>query len=240
MRNLIKKILKESDEWDWVDKISANPFVLDLSVVFFDKKLTEKEVGYIMGLIDDAGVYSTEERESVINSLVKYSPGGYIKSYINRKGIKRVGYGDRKSLFEDNKWRNILESLEGRQYVEFNVTDVLPKTNITESDEWDWVRDTNPWVSFEEAQIGEVYNIETDEVLLNALNACGDYDGMYYDSVSAEVINKDHSIRYSEVYCGSENHDKVISVMLEFIDEHDDRIGTFWVTEDMVTLYTKI
>jgi len=116
----------------------------------------------------------------------------------------------------------------------------LIKKILKEYDEWDWVRDTNPWISFEDAQIGEVYNIETDEVLLDALNACGDYDGMYYDSVSAEVINKDHSTGYSEVYCGSENHDKVISVMLEFIDGNDDRIGTFWVTEDMVTLYPKI
>lgn len=240
MRNLIKKILKESDEWGWVDEISTNPFALNLSVVFFDKKLTEKEAGYIADLIDDAGVYSTEERESVINSLVKYSPGGYIKSYINKEGVKRAGYGDNKSLFEDYKWRNILKSLEGKQYVEFMVTDILPKTNITESDDWDWVRDTTPWISFEDAQIGEVYNIETDGVLLNALNACGDYDGMYYDSVSAEVMEKDRSIEYANIYCGSENYDKVISLMLEFIDEHGDRIGTFWVTEDMVTLYPKI
>jgi hypothetical protein len=239
MRNLIKKILKEN-EWGWVDEISSNPFALDLSVVFFDKKLTKKEAEYIMDLIDVAGVYYEQSREIVVDSLVAYSPGGYIKSYISNKNIKRFGYGDNKRLFEDYKWKSVLDSLEGKQYVEFNVTDVLPKTNITESDEWDWVRDTTPWISFEDAQIGDIYNIETDEVLLNALNACGDYEGMYYDSVSAEVINKDYSLKYSSVYCGSENHDKVISLMLEFIDEHGIAIGNFWVTEDMVTLYPKI
>lgn len=129
MRNLIKKILKEADEWDWVDKISSNPFVLDLSVVFFDKKLTEKEAEYIWYLIDDAGIYP--KRELLINALVEYSPGGYVKSYINKKNIKMVVYGDSKFLFEKYKWRNVLESLEGKQYLEFNVTDVLPKTNIS-------------------------------------------------------------------------------------------------------------
>ena len=239
MRNLIKKVLKEN-EWGWVDEISSNPFSLDLSVVFFDKKLTEKEAEYIMGLLDDVGAHYNELGGSVIKSLVKYSPGGYIKSYINRENIKRIGYGEGRGLFEDYKWNNISESLKGGQYTEFMVTDILPKTNITEWDDWDWVRDTNPWISFEEAQIGEFYNIETDDILLDALRACDDNVDMYYDSVSAEVIGRDYSMKYSSVYCDSENHDKVISLMLEFIDGHGDSIGNFWVTEDMVTLYPKI
>ena len=141
-----------------------------------------------------------------------------------------------------NKYNNLSygnESYYPKDTKKINYSTLIGKP-LNEGDDWDWVRDITSWIPFEEAQIGEVYNIEKDEVLLDALNACGDYECMYYDSVSAKVINKDHSMKYSDIYCGSENNDKVISVMLEFIDGNDDRIDTFWVAEDMVTLYPKI
>ena len=117
-----------------------------------------------------------------------------------------------------------------------NLIKKILNESVEEEDVWKWVRDIKPEISFEEAQIGDMYKIKTDEMLLNAINACGEWVGMYYDSVEVEVESKDY-IKYSDVYCGSENYDEVISLHLMFYDENGHGFSSFWVTEDMVKLY---
>lgn len=338
------KLIREHGDFDWADEVQLNPFGLDLAVIFFNKKLTKEDAEYIMDLVDDYGI-KYESRYGAIESLIHYSPGGYIKSVTDNKGVKVMRYGDNIELFEELKWHGVLSSLNGKPYVEFMVTDILPKRNMSEgdldwiknqdvnpwleydainfdivpseedvaryielalstrkienseawtkesrqddieiiidfvkeggcylaigensgtlsyggeryypkdikkinystligkplneSDDFDWIRDTQPWVSFEEAQIGQRYNIEKDEILLDALKACDEYEYIYYDSVTAEVERMEYN-EYSSTYCDSENHDRVISLRLTFYNEDGINIGYFWVTEDMVTLY---
>ena len=228
MRKLIKKILRESDDFEWARDIKINPW-LEYDTIYFDIVPREEDVALYIELalstrtINNSVFWSNDVREKDIESIIGYVHEG--NCYLNISKYNNLSYGNESHYPKDTK--------------KINYSTLIGKP-LNEGDDWDWVRDITSWIPFEEAQIGEVYNIEKDEVLLDALNACGDYEGMYYDSVSAKVINKDHSMKYSDIYCGSENNDKVISVMLEFIDGNDDRIDTFWVAEDMVTLYPKI
>lgn len=112
----------------------------------------------------------------------------------------------------------------------------LIKKILKESDEWDWVRDSNPWISFEEAKEDQFYNVEMDEILLDVLMSCASSTAIYYEAVKAQVMSKEY-VQYSDVYCGSENDDEVLSLHLMFYNENGYGINSFWVTEDMITLY---
>lgn len=115
----------------------------------------------------------------------------------------------------------------------------LIKKILKESDEWDWVRESKPEISFEEAKEDHYYKIEKSEVLLDALMSCASSTAIYYEAVKVRVISKEY-IKYSEAYCGSENDDEVLSLHLMFYNENGYGIKSFWVTEDMVTLYDEM
>jgi hypothetical protein len=107
-----------------------------------------------------------------------------------------------------------------------------------EEDGFDWAREINPnqHTDFSNAVIGKTYRVEFDEILLSALYACNHSTEFYFYAEKAKVINIDYEIPYHEVYCGSENEEKVISLSLEF-DLGEEGSDMFWVTDDMVTLY---
>ena len=115
----------------------------------------------------------------------------------------------------------------------------LIKKILKEADEWDWVRESNPWITFEEAKEDQFYNVEVDEILLDVLRACASSTAIYYEAVKAQVMSKAY-VQYSDVYCGSDNDDEVLSLNLMFYNENGYGINSFWVTEDMVTLYDEM
>ena len=115
----------------------------------------------------------------------------------------------------------------------------LIKKILKESDEWDWVRESNPWISFEEAKEDQYYKIEKSKVLLDSLRSCGALTAIYYEAVKAKVMLKAY-IEYSDAHCGSENDDEVLALHLTFYNENGYGIGSFWVTEDMVNLYDEM
>jgi hypothetical protein len=106
---------------------------------------------------------------------------------------------------------------------------------LTESDGLDWIRETQPSIPFSEAEIDQTYNITTTTVFLKALEACSElYANEMYNSTQATVITRKHWA-YSNVFCDSDDHTQVMSLLLEF-DISDTHIQSFWVTEDMVLL----
>lgn len=100
-------------------------------------------------------------------------------------------------------------------------------------DDLEWIREIPLDVSFEEAEIGKIYRIETTEVLKNALESCGEMDWLYYSN-KAEIITKSEE-EYDNIYCEHESNDVVLALRLRFY--YGDREKNFWVTPDMVKLY---
>lgn len=206
MRNLIKKILKESDEWDWVGDATDTPVEWDS---IKDLMTSYEGVKFIQPTTAEDIVYTITKDTGERFIYVEWIENDYIhKAKLNRNTVTEK--------FKSGVWKLI------------NI--------IKESDEWDWVRESKPWISFEEAKEDHYYNIEKSETLLNALMSCNLMTSIYYDSVKVEVVDKMY-IKYSDVYCGSENDDEVLSLHLMFYNENGYGINSFWVTEDMVTLY---
>ena len=114
----------------------------------------------------------------------------------------------------------------------------LIKNILKESkDEFDWIREVPTTIPFEQAVIGKKYRIETTEVLLGALEACDESGWLYY-STEAEVIDSDTK-SYDNIFCDPESMDEVFTLRLKFYHSSSYHYypRTFWVTEDMVTLY---
>ena len=111
----------------------------------------------------------------------------------------------------------------------------LIKNILKESDELDWIREVPLHVPFEQAVEGKTYRIETTEVLRDAIEAC---DGLEwpYKSREAKVITKSRH-KYNAVFCDHEREDEVATLKLRFKKRDYFIHTTFWVTEDMVTLY---
>ena len=206
MKNLIKKILRESDEFDWVKSIK--PKTEDFFI--------PGQTYYMYRTLDPS---STE-------------PYVFIRYEINNF------YGENLLVFDNGDYT--VEYIEAAlDYKGLTLFDLLPDNNLNEStDDFDWVREVDPNtpVDFINAVKGKKYRVEVDEVLLDALLSCGSSETIYFYAKEVEVINIDYNISYSEIYCDSENHDKVISLHLNFdLDEMGE--ANFWVTDDMVTLY---
>jgi hypothetical protein len=113
----------------------------------------------------------------------------------------------------------------------------LIKNILKESkDEFDWIREVPTGVLFEQAVIGKKYRIETTEVLMGALEACDEIEWLY-NSTIATVMRSDTK-EYDNIFCDDERKDKVFSLKLNFY--HPTQYSyyhSFWVTEDMLTLY---
>ena len=109
------------------------------------------------------------------------------------------------------------------------------KKILKESDELDWIRAVPLNTPFEEAVVGETYRIETTEVLRDAIEACEAAEWPY-KSREAKVIAKS-MMYYNDIFCDSERDDKVIALQLKFKKRDYYIHTTWWVSEEMVTLY---
>jgi hypothetical protein len=101
-------------------------------------------------------------------------------------------------------------------------------------DSLDWIRDIQP-PTFKDAVIGQEYDITVTPLLLDAIRECDHKEGIYL-SKRTKVKDKGY-LPYGDVFCNHERRDKVPALLLDFFNEEGDYIDTFWVTEEMLTLY---
>jgi hypothetical protein len=113
---------------------------------------------------------------------------------------------------------------------------------LVESDEDNglkWIIDTDPNipVHFNNVVVGRTYRVEPTEVLYDAIVACDDDIDIYSKAKSVKVKEVDYQIKYSGIFCGYDRDDEVVGLQLYFYDKDGYLIDTFWVADDMVTLY---
>jgi hypothetical protein len=225
--HLIGKGLNESDDLDWIRDLTIR----------FDKNHLPKVGDVLICLPGYNGGPSTE--------VERYAGAGYREGrIIVVEGVEESHYHDPIIWPDAEKskkyWDEPMNFFECGIY--HHALTYYTGENLNESeekDDFDWIREIKPQVPvpFNQAKVGKTYRVEPTEVLLDALIACGDDDDDIYNSRKAYVTNIDQGTSYSQVHCGSDNDDYVIALMLRFYDDDNVDIGSFWVTEDMLTLY---
>ena len=116
---------------------------------------------------------------------------------------------------------------------------------VNESDDFDWIRDVEPNISFYDVKVNEKYNVELTDEFYKALNNCfGDLEPFelegYKNTTNVRVIGKDMS-KHTDVHCHSGNDSEVVSLHLTFYNDNDTNIAdSFWVTEEMVNLFPRV
>ena len=125
-------LLKESNDFDWINDIQTNPFLSGENVVvWLDRPITEDESETLLNFVRESGI-EPNNYKTTINTLVRYSKtnNGYIRT---SDGI--LGYGSSKTTFN-----SMIGSEEYKEYNEYNVSDLFGST-INESNDMDWIKD---------------------------------------------------------------------------------------------------
>jgi hypothetical protein len=212
-------------DFDWIEQHDINPW-LEYDAILFDIEPTEEDANKYINMalqtleFGNKGAWEaslSSDSEYLINLFREWG-----SSYIRMTEFDNLLQGYDVDYLRDN---NVIKYSE------------LVGNQLTESeDELDWIREITPWVPFQQAEIDKLYGIKKNDLLLQVLRDCESGQRIYYDSVSVEVLDKDE-LRHMDVHCGSGNEDRVLSLNLRFYGQDTKTLGTFWVTEDMVTLH---
>jgi hypothetical protein len=105
-------------------------------------------------------------------------------------------------------------------------------------DSLDWIRgiDPNQPVSFHDAKIFKTYRFEGTDFLVEAVDTCG-RDSDIYNIAETVIVRNSVMTPYHDVVCDTDDDRPVFSLQLEFHSKEGEYIDTFWVMEEMLTLY---
>ena len=220
------KLIREFGDFDWANNTLINPWELGYDLVFFDKVPTRKDVEELIEMALTSHNLTGHNKKAWSKTD---SRNANIRKIINRANLSNRGVY--LILTEDKLLWGSGASKE--EYNKINYSNLI-ETNLMESDDLDWIRDTQP-PTFENAVIGQTCGITVTPLLLDAIRECGDTE-LIYLSKRAAVIDKS-TVPYNSVFCDHERRDIVPALLLEFLDEDGLDIGRFWVTEDMIQLH---
>jgi hypothetical protein len=236
--------INESDDMDWIKGVDITNYIEP--PYFKNMKeygLSEKEYEMVLSKVFNEpvtikGDYVYDTKGNVI--YFENSNGSWGKWEYDANGNEIYGensYGYWYKYEYDNQGNKI--------YFEDSDGEIEDNRNLNESDDFDWIRDVEPNISFYNVRVDEKYNVELTDEFYNALNQC--FDGLepyelmgYKRTTNVRVISK-RMMKHTDVYCYSENNNEVISLHLEFYNDNGTNIADhFWVTEEMVNLSPRV
>ena len=106
---------------------------------------------------------------------------------------------------------------------------------LNESD-FDWIKEVEPYVSFEDVVVGEEYTAILDPHLFEIMyNYCGSPSWSVTYNTAYVVMKSVGYLYLQAIYC-NDNNEKELCVELAFYDTHDVLIDTCWVDRSMCKL----
>jgi len=235
MNKLIKKILNEFDNLQWIrDIVNVNLVKSEDWILVNDidrESITEgHEIQkYLFDLGYDWGTGGDSLKDSCIYTIYHFggTAGGDNNLYYLNGCRRAIRVADR--------------DIKSGKYMVYYWSDLKPKT-ITESDGMDWIRDIKdiePNIPFEDVVEGETYvtKITDWNMFYDMLDTC--YGYINVDNISyAKVLDSDE-LSCLEVYCKNCNHWKGRKLCLKvlFLDANKESVIVLWMPRDLIHLH---
>jgi len=147
-------LTESTDDFDWIRDHTVNPFMEnDYVVVFIPKGTNLKYIEQLFDLVKSSGV-ETSNMSMTLQRVLHYAKteedtfiftSRLTEHTQSRFDEKRMFYGHGRRLFEAYKWDNVSDEVVNKsKYDEYLISNIIKPNNLTESDDFDWIRDTVP------------------------------------------------------------------------------------------------
>jgi hypothetical protein len=149
-------LTESTDDFDWIRDHTVNPFMEnDYVVVFIPKGTNPKYIEQLFGLVKSSGV-ETSNMSMTLQRVLHYAKteedtfiftSRLTEHTQSRFDEKRMFYGHGRRLFEAYKWDNVSDEVVNKsKYDEYLISNIIKPNNLTESDDFDWIRDIEPGI----------------------------------------------------------------------------------------------
>ncbi len=227
MRNIIRKILKESEEFDWIE--NTLPSLIDEINFALEGSDLKAKLHPTINTIDVTNQYREVVYRVGYDSATSRRPIRTIEEFYQ---AVKDGFGSshnaRLSIYP-----NAMDDLETL------LGDYIKKI-LRESDDMDWIRDVTPYISFEDAVEGETYRvgIKNWDRFEEMLEMCSEYD-THVENIVYVNVYRAHELSCDEIYCDECDYweGKELCLDVIFLDSNKESILSLWMSRDLIQLY---
>jgi hypothetical protein len=144
-------LTESTDDFDWIRDHTVNPFMEnDYVVVFIPKGTNLKYIEQLFDLVKSSGV-ETSNMSMTLQRVLHYTRTEedtfIFTSRLTGFDEKRMFYGHGRRLFEAYKWDNVSDEVANKsKYDEYLISNIIKPNKLTESDDFDWIRDIEPGI----------------------------------------------------------------------------------------------
>jgi len=211
MRKLIKKILKE-DEYDFIRNVKPT---INKGTYLCDRYGT-KWINMSETEFNGSELVASDTDYTVNNKFIWL--------------IRTHDYGKQIVRRTPSPWK--IEAVL-QQLSDGSLTICDTPSSLKESDDMQWIRDVEPYVSFDNAEFNTKYGIiiEDEDVFYSSIEDCR--EDIDIDSIDYVKVSNRARLRFWEVYCSIEpgvvewqGYKKCLQI--EFYDKHNWQVLSHW------------